>query len=175
MSNSIIAFQTNTAPDRRGRYLAEIQQWPDDLLERTHDYIQWMFPLSAPSAFNPSTPVLDLETIQEFRSRSDLQEGLRASFRRMLDFYGFVLVDVPKLMVQSASNFQDKAANWLTPNNHNHLRITRILRCLRLLGLEAEAAAFFCCLTEIYRADSKGEDPRITAETFSFWQQAVSQ
>src|ERR1700724_1685605 len=54
--------------------------------------------------------------------------------------------------------FADRSDNWLTASNHKHLRITRILKSLRPLGLEAEAAAFFNCLADIYGE----ENPKIT-------------
>jgi hypothetical protein len=62
-----------------------------------------------------------------------------------------------------------KAAIWLTPHNHNFLRITRILKCLCLTGLKAEAAAFFTALQFVYTsyADVIGE------ETLGYWQAAV--
>ena len=42
----LLRFYAGTGPDDRGRFLREIHQWPDDELEHTHDYIQWLFPLA---------------------------------------------------------------------------------------------------------------------------------
>jgi hypothetical protein len=58
-ARGIIAFYSGEAPDDRGRFLREIQQWPDQRLESVHDFIQWMFPLTEPSPVNPDAPVLD--------------------------------------------------------------------------------------------------------------------
>jgi hypothetical protein len=33
LNSRIIGFYSGTEPDHRGRYLHEIQQWPDDQLE----------------------------------------------------------------------------------------------------------------------------------------------
>jgi hypothetical protein len=88
MTSLIILFYSGRQPDDRGRYLDDIQKWSDDRLESVHDFIQWMFPLREPSGVNPTAPVLDAATIAEFRSRPDVQEKLRASFTRMLKFYG---------------------------------------------------------------------------------------
>ena len=55
-------------------------------------------------------------------------------------------------------------------SDHNHLRITRILRSLRVLGLEAEAKAFYDALTEVFDA-SKGH---IGQKSMMFWTRAVS-
>lgn len=51
--------------------------------------------------------------------------------------------------------------------DHNHLRITRIIRSLRVLGLEDEALAFYQRLKQIY---SSGE---ISPRSFMFWTRAA--
>jgi len=139
---SIIGFYSGTQPDHRGRYLHEVQEWPDDQLESVHDYIQWLFPLPEPSGFNIAAPVLTRESAQEFRTRPELQQQLRSSFLRMMTFYGLEVRSGEHITLTRAPNFAAKATGWLSPGNHNHLRITRILWCLTVLGLEAEAKAF---------------------------------
>jgi len=84
----IIGFYSGEEPDHRGRYLHEIQEWADDQLEGVHDYIQWLFPLPEPSGFNAAAPILTRESIQEFRTWPELQQKLRVSFLRMMNFYG---------------------------------------------------------------------------------------
>ena len=174
VKSRIIAFYDGTEPDHRGRYLHEIQQWTDRQLEAVHDYIQWLFPLPEPSGFNLAAPVLDRESIQEFRKRPDLQEKLRVSFLRMMDFYGLDVRSGEQVTVNRTSNFAAKATVWLSPGNHNHLRITRILRCLSLLGLEAEANAFFDCLSESYEDEQNKPIPAISDETMLYWREAAS-
>jgi hypothetical protein len=171
-NSAIIGFYSGVVPDDRGRYLREIQQWPDDRLEDVHDSIQWMFPLRERSAVNPTAPVLDAATIAEFQSRTELQENLRLSFIRMLKFYGLETESSPKLTVKPAANFHDRARVWLRPGNHNHLRITRIIKSLRLLGLEAEARAFFECLAGIFRSE-KPAAGAISSTTFQYWKSAA--
>ncbi len=164
--NRIIAFYRGKQPDSRGRYLHEIQRWSPERLESVHDYIQWLFPLPEPSAFNPEAPLLDASAIAEFRTHPELRESLRDSWLAMLQFYG---LEAAGDEVRPAPEFRTRAGNWLTPLNHNHLRITRILRSLRLLGLEAESQAFYRYLTELYRR----EPGAITNATFRFWTSAV--
>src|SRR5438128_7445456 len=86
------------------------------------------------------------ENNRRIRARPELQDNLRASFCRMLRFYGLELEED----VRRGANFEERAGNWLSPWNHNHLRITRILKSLRILGLEKEASLFFNCLAQIY-------------------------
>ena len=164
----LLGFYTGAAPDHRGRFLREIQQWPDERLEAVHDFIQWLFPLWEPSPVNPEAPVLDAETVRAFEARQELRENLRASFLRMLRFYGLAMRGT---MVERGENFAEASRNWLTPGNHNHLRITRILKSLMTLGLAEEARAFFECLAAIY-AQEKG---KITDTTFRFWREALAE
>jgi len=173
VNSRIIGFYGGTEPDHRGRYLHEIQQWPDDQLEAVHDYIQWLFPLPERSGFNVAAPVLNRETIQEFRARPDLQEKLRASFLRLMKFCGLEANSGEQIAVTRASSFAAKATVWLSPGNHNHLRITRILRCLTVLGLEAEAKAFFDCLADIYEDEQNKPLPAISDETMLYWREAA--
>ncbi|KAF1835810.1 hypothetical protein BDW02DRAFT_265561 [Decorospora gaudefroyi] len=60
--------------------------------------------------------------------------------------------------------------NWASNFDHNHLRITRILRCLRVLGLQAECTAFFKALERVFN------DPaiKISDRSMGYWKLAVT-
>ena len=126
--SKLIEFYSGRAPDHAGRFANEIQEWPDERLEAVHDFIQWLFPLAEPSPVNPLAPVLDRETVEAFAARPELRRNLRLSFLRMLRFYGLEWQPGPPPAVRLTANFRQRAANWLHPGNHNHLRITRILK-----------------------------------------------
>jgi hypothetical protein len=53
--------------------------------------------------------------------------------------------------------------------DHNHLRISRILRCLRVLGLERLCEAFYKALVDVYN------DPKmnIGERSMMFWRRAA--
>ena len=164
MSREILDFYCG-GQDDQGRTLDEILAWPDTELEAVHDFIQWLFPLPERSGANPSAPVLDRETIAAFHASEELQGRLRQSFMRMLRFYG---LEFCSEKIELAENFAVRSSNWLTPGNHNHLRLTRILRSLRLLGLEPEAQALFRVLSQLYES----HPGRITFRTYEFWKNA---
>lgn len=166
----LLAFYRGTGRDDSGRLLDEIRQWPDERLEYTHDYIQWMFPLRERSQFNAGAPVLDGATIAAFRSDDGLRAELRASLRCMLTFYG---LELHEGAVRRTERFAERSREWVTAGNHNHLRITRILKSLMILGLAEEARAFYECLTEICARERQRERPQISATTFAFWSDAV--
>ncbi len=165
MTGSILSFYQG-GQDDAGRTLEEILSWPDAELEAVHDFIQWLFPLPERSGAHPFAPVLDETTIAAFRQSEDLRERLRQSYLRMLRFYG---LEFQAGTVKLAPTFSTRSSNWLRPNNHNHLRLTRMLRSLHLLGLQPESTALFHALSEIYRQNPDSITPR----TFQFWKNAA--
>lgn len=88
----LIAFFEGNGVDHRGRSHKAILSLSDDLIESTHDFIQWLFPLPESSNFNRNAPLLDRSVIRAFEERLELRRTLRAGFERMLRFYGFELV-----------------------------------------------------------------------------------
>jgi hypothetical protein len=157
--------------DDDGRSFDEILGWDDARLEMVHDYIQWIFPLLERSGANPWAPVLDPAAIAAIRGSAEMQGRLRAGFLRMLAFYGFGLEGDA---VVQGTQFVSASRNWLHAGNHNHLRLTRMLRSLRVLGLEREAAALWEALRVLYERESAAGRRTITAETFAFWERAAT-
>jgi hypothetical protein len=135
-----------------------------------HDYIQWIFPLPERSGANPWAPVLTKASIAAIRSTPEMQERLRAGYLRMLKFYGF---EAEGDRVVQGPRFAAASRNWLSAGNHNHLRLTRILRSLRVLGLAGEAEALWGALQQLYERERAAGGRSITDETFAFWQRAA--
>ncbi len=157
--------------DDQGRTFDEILGWDDARLEMVHDYIQWIFPLPEPSGANPAAPVLDGASIAAIRSSPEMQGRLRAAFERMLAFYGFAL---ERDTVAEGQRFAAASRNWLHAGNHNHLRLTRMLRSLRVLGLGHEAALLWEALRSVSERERASGRRTITTETVSFWRQAAT-
>ncbi|KAF5904606.1 opioid growth factor receptor-like protein 1 [Clarias magur] len=103
-------------------------------LEDVHSYIQWLFPIQE-KGMNFESRELSLKEILEFRRDEEVKERLLKSYKLMLDFYGVKLVDERTGAVERAENWEKRFAN-LNRNTHNNLRITRILKCLGLLGFQ---------------------------------------
>lgn len=167
----LLQFYSGRSPDVRGRTIEQIWQQDYEWLEQTHDYIQWLFPLNEKSRFNPNAPLLTKTDIQAFKDNANLRKNLIQSFKLMLDFYGLKIqvTQDGKETITTSESFLKRKQNWVNWGNHNYLRITRILKCLKILGIADYAQAFFQCLSEIYVTE-KGE---ITKLTFSYWQEAV--
>jgi hypothetical protein len=122
MPDAIHGFLRGDGLDGRGRRLAEVLAFDDYRIEAVHDFIQWLFPLPEPSRAVPGSPVLEPEEAAAIRADPLALEGFRAGLARMARFYA-------------------ATDHWLTPADHNHLRISRIIAATRnLLGREAAAA-----------------------------------
>jgi hypothetical protein len=167
--SALLRFYSGDGPDDRGRTLAEIQAWDDARLEMVHDFVQWLFPLPEPSAFNAAAPLLTEQDIAAFRADPALRDALQDSFARMLQFYGFDFdADTPAVAFAPEGAGQRRA--WLTPGNHNFLRISRILRSLHLLGLGELGHAFLAALLELAGSP---EGRAIPATTLAYWRDAA--
>ena len=147
MDTRLIAFLTSDGTNGSGRRFTDVIAFDDDALEDHHDFIQWLFPLDEPSRAVPGSPVLDAQTIATVRGSPVAQERLAQASRRMLTFYRATTA-------------------WRRPFDHNHLRITRIIKSLRLLGSDETADAF--------RRDIKAlaAGAPIDASARAFWDRA---
>lgn len=165
--SQLLDFYRGQGTDSEGRSLTDIWSWQDDDLEAIHDFIQWLFPLPEASQFNPDAPLLTGEDIAAFKSDPILQTNLMKSFERILGFLGFSLAADGKVVESDC--FQARIADvWAQPN-HNWLRITRILRSLRLLGKKSNAKAFYDRVSAYYQSRRFP----IPANTFRYWTYAV--
>lgn len=178
-TNQLISFYTdpNGGRDSKGRTLSEILQFPNHQLERHHDYIQWLFPLPEPSSYIWGAPKIDRATAHAFRTRVELRNRLRESLVCMASFYGFKVVLASsstgtQFSIQEGSNFQRNSGFWIRSFDHNHLRITRIIRCLRVLGLEVEAEEFYRALVRA-AAPKPGRNGGVSPKTLMFWRRAA--
>jgi hypothetical protein len=165
-NKSIVDFYSWKATDTSGRTLREIQAWDYNKLENVHDYIQWLFPLPEPSQYNLRAPVLDAKQIAKFQTDPELQAQLLVSFDMMLGFYGF---ERNNLSITCSNSWEERSRNWLKPGNHNHLRLTRILKSLSILGLKDYAHALFDALNAI----CSGKSGAISDTTMGYWKRAL--
>jgi len=68
----------------------------------------------------------------------------------MLDFYGFIL-NKETLEIERSNSYVSRFRN-LSTSSHNYLRITRILKCLGICGLEKYKKGFLkTIITEIFK------------------------
>lgn len=145
--SAIVDFMSGEGRDRAGRRHRDVLRLDNGELERWHDFIQWLFPLAEPSTAVPGSPVLSAAEIAAIRGSAEAQTRLSAAARRMAEF------------------FEDQDA-WLAGPDHNHLRITRVIRSLRLLVGDAAADAFKAKIL------ARALDAPISDETRRYWRDA---
>jgi hypothetical protein len=105
-----------------------------------------------------------------FHGDPTLRARLHEALRRMLAFYGLAeTMRDGRAEIARSAGFAAKSRNWLQPGNHNHLRLSRILACLRLLGLDDQSRALLTCLEGI-----AAEHPHvISPTTLAYWRRAA--
>lgn len=148
--SDLLEFLSGVGRDARGRLLHDILAFSDQELETHHDFIQWLFPLDTPSAAVPGSPVLSTIDVEAIRACEPCRSSLRRSADRMARFY--------------AEN-----DHWLVPADHNHLRITRIIRSLKLLVSRQEAEEFLKGI--LRRVGQSGA--RVSRTSQRYWQEAL--
>lgn len=127
-------FMVDGGMDAERRTLREYRAFTDEQMESAHDYIQWMFPTDQPSKFNPYAPLL-LEA-DSFGNRGMVGPVMRS----VLQFTGFLA----------------RRQRWRKPGDHNILRITRMLRSVKLICGDDAALDLFEIVCE-FRSDAEDD------------------
>ena len=143
-------FLSKEGNDFKGRTLESIWSFSDEDIERTHDFIQILFPLNKPSESAFHGYYLDSEDlIEQIRSNSIARENILKSSNWYLSF-----------LTRNV---------WLWNRNydHNQLRITRVIECLRLLISEDEADIFYDDVLKIIKDNNK-----VNQTSLNFWKNA---
>ena len=145
------AFLVSQEPDFKNRFLNDIYNFSDEDIENTHDFIQLLFPLDEQSNNVFHGYYLDTEqSIRNIRSNDLAQKNIIKSSKWFL-------------------NFLERDDSWLRWHDHNYLRITRIIKSLRLLVSDYEANAFYQSILNILTEEDK---LKINPETLKYWQEA---
>ena len=127
-----------------------------------------------------NAPVITATVFKAFRAgdtrATQLKSNLRRAFDRMMNFYGFEIdVDGTDLAAPLKLKWTDNATArfkvWVRPKNHNHLRLTRIIRCLRVLGLDSEAQTLYTALEDLVTTDV---GQVISPGSRTYWERAAS-
>lgn len=74
---------------------------------------------------------------QIFRETPKMIERVIKSYEMMLEFFGIDLIDKEKGIIARNEKNYEKRYYFLSRSSHNYLRITRILKCFGILGLES--------------------------------------
>ena len=154
MTKDIVGFYMGSVRNQEGYSLDEIMNFDGNQLEQCHSYIQWLFPLDEPSFAVPSSPILNKHQIEEIRDNTDIQDKVIEALNLMIKFYRFG---------------ESGTKHWTSPRNHNYLRLTRMIKSLKLLGLQEHANSLYEKLCEEY----EGNRYKIGEITKEYWDEAI--
>ena len=146
MTSRLVAFLEGSGTDSQGRGLSDIWQFDDDTIDFTHDFIHWMFPLREASGSNFTAPTLLASEIETIRSSLQCLRNLEESTKWMLSFF-------------------NRTEVFFYYTNHNHLRVTRIIKSLRLLHSDLLADKFKQEVLDMVQSRAA----RINPVTVAFW------
>jgi len=123
MITDIERFLSGNGTDDAGRSIDQVLDFDDALWERTHDFIQWLFPLKEASRSVRNAPVLTDVQIKQIRESETIQANIQRSVLRYKEFLA-------------------STTKWRSGYDHNHLRISRVIKSLRLLVSDEAANGF---------------------------------
>ena len=159
-----IAFLLGQGTDQSGRTLADYRAFDAAKWEDCHDHMQWAFPTRTRSAYNRSAPTIPntfkFDGNDAIKTNiTDLLKQYLASLGVRMHFYpenGWVI------------EWEPGTPNpyWVYSQDHNTLRMTRVLECLGIFGLKNLQTALFEFL--VYSVATQFS-PRINGKTVAFW------
>ena len=123
IKNNLFEFLENKGTDFKDRYFSDVIKFTDRDIEENHDFIQWVFPTDEKSTIADNVPILDNEIIMLFQESKIAQSNLKSA----KDWY---------------LSFLYRNGHWKKKYDHNHLRITRAIKSIRLLLGDDEADDF---------------------------------
>lgn len=173
MNKILIDFYTKNGRDAEGRSFDNLMAFPPSKLEAVHDYIQWLFPTNKPSAFNPKAPMLDVATIEMLKKsvvfHRRFTEAVARTFR-LWEIPHTEIEDEPCALPIIDHRFNDHRY-WMWQNDHNLLRMTRVMTSARLLGYKQTALSLFEALFGLSLVEN---GKFITNINLAFWYEAAT-
>ena len=135
-------------PDFKGRMIQDIWNYSDEEIEGIHDFIQILFPLNKKSQSVFHGYYLDTDNlVQSLKDDEQVKENILKSSEWFLSFL-------------------KRHDYWKKRYNHNQLRITRVIECLRLLVGDKEANSFYESIIGIC------ENHRLNPNSIKYWKNA---
>ena len=144
-------FLINAEPDFKNRFLNDIWNFSDEDIEHTHDFIQILFPLNEQSESIFHGYYLNTETsIDNIKTNHLAKINIVKSSKWFLSFL-------------------KRNSHWRRKHDHNYLRVTRVIKSLRLLVSDEEADIFYKLFMQLL--DDRHKE-KINSLTLSYWENA---
>lgn len=172
--SAITEFFAKTGTDDKDRSLDEILSKDYAWMESSHDFIQWLFPLNEPSNYNPNAPLLtkeDIDVIRENKGNRPLWYNVFDGVEKYLNFMGIRDIWIFDTFdrFELTDEFEERRHVWMETPNHNHLRITRLLKFLRLIGWNRYGTDLLDFMKEVARENNV----ELNVNSMDYWEDAV--
>jgi hypothetical protein len=161
----IVEFYKGVRPNQSGAFLTEIWDWTDGQLDTDHDWIQWVFPSNEPSMLNGDAPTLTKNEAEIFQSSEELQAKFLESFKIFLEFLDFKIKDNATGYLEIVPIDLGRTPWWLGSFNHTMLRVSRVLKSTRLVGLPHYGLALYNAMS-LFRS-------KLSENTWGYWTRAT--
>lgn len=163
---SIYDFYINNKTTKDFISLDSIRKYSYIKLERKHDYIQWIFPLTEKSNYNRNAPILTPSDIEILKNKEVFRNNMIDMLNIMLAFYGLKNFGD---YIDKGSNFTKRKWNWINlfGVNHNYLRLTRIIKSLYLFGFTKQAKNLQSCLLKL------SKEYHFPHKTIKYWIESI--
>lgn len=163
--NDIAGFILGEKPDSLGRPIDQFLAYNHFWLEHDHKYIQVLFPIDQGTKFNRHAPLVTPEDRAQFAHDPRLPTAHLKALDLMLEFWGLTR-DGERILSLHPLSSRDHV--WLKSQDHNQLRITRVIRSLTLLSNQNIAQN----LANFVIEQSQGFES-VSDLTRQYWQQAL--
>ena len=142
-------FLLGKEPDFKGRMIDEIWYFTDIQIEGNHDFIQLIFPLNKKSQSSFHGYYLDSQDIvDQIKNNEEATSNIIKSSQWFISFL-------------------ERNMYWNARHDHNQLRITRVIECLRLLVSDEEADNFYNNVLQLITNNNQ-----VNMRTLNFWKNA---
>jgi hypothetical protein len=143
-----IDFYCNRATNIDGDSYQDLLKFSDYQLEDSHTAFGWLFPLTEATSLSSKHPVLTKSDVNRLLDDADAMHNFRDAYRAVIRYFN--------------------NPNWVY-GQHNHLRITRVIRCFRIFGMYWQADAVYKLAKKFYEK----YPTEIGTRTLEFWDRAI--
>jgi hypothetical protein len=116
----IVDYFLGKSKDTSGYTVNDYLSSHDDWIASQRDYVPWAFPLPEASAGYVDAPVMDQESVTNFKEDSILREMVKQVVNRYL-------------------RYLNESQGWRNSADPDHIRITRMIRFLATIGMKEES------------------------------------
>lgn len=169
LNKTLLSFYFDVGTDTEDRTHFELLAMTDEQMHSTHDFIQWLFPTFTPSAYNRNYPVLNQETIDYMKDDAVFQTRFGLGIKRMFDYFQLKYYKQGKNFVVHPIT---EKLFWMEYDNHNLLRLTRIMESCRLFGYEETAMSLLNALVQTIKTHP--EFYFVQIENLYWWYKATT-